>query len=436
MSFEKILTNWDLLEFLKDKKFNLPTEIQTKAIPLILKRKSLIAAAQTGTGKTLAYALPVVDLIKKQEERHGISMQKGAPTVIILTPTRELARQVEGVFKEISHFAKCRVRLFVSGESVQKNTSSIKGAVDILITVPGKLVTALRKKEIYAEFCQCMVIDEADQVIDPSFAKDLQAITRQLPQDCQFALFSATIPENFDELKTTLFGDHAFESLMLKGTHKVRENIETFNIFLAYKEKMAFTVEFLKKHKGGQGIIFTNQKEDAIALFDHLQKEFPQRKMAILHGGMTPRERKLAYNKFVDDAALLICTDIAARGLDIEGLSWVLNYDLPFDAIYYIHRVGRTGRRGAPGQAFNFVTAKDEKLITKINQAILQQDTLKIRPLEMMKRPKKQLEQKKKVQTTKQIVKREEDKLKQKRAPAKVAKRSPGFARRKKAGKR
>ncbi len=432
MSFEKLLTNWDLLEYLKEKKFSSPTEIQVKAIPLLLKRKSLVAAAQTGTGKTLAYALPLVDLVKRQEERHGINMQKGAPTAIVLVPTRELARQVEGVFKEISHFAKCRVRLYVSGESVQKNTSSIKAPVDILITVPGKLATAIKKKELYVDFCQCLVIDEADQVIDQSFAKELQAIQKELPVETQRVLFSATVPDNFDEMKQTIFADHPFESLILKGTHKVRENIETYNIFLGYTEKPQFAVEFLKKHKGGQGIIFVNQKEDSIALFEHLQKEFPNRKLALLHGGMTPRERKISYKKFSEDSALLICTDIAARGLDVEGLAWVLNYDLPFDAIYYIHRVGRTGRRGAPGQAFNFVTAKDDKLISKINQAILQQDTLKIKPLEMLKKPKKVVEAKKKLQTAKQIVKREEEKLKQKRGPTKTTKWSPRFARKKK----
>lgn len=420
MSFDKMFTNWDILDYLKENKFKKPTEVQEKAIPLLIKGKSLSVAAQTGTGKTLAYALPAINLIKKLEEKEGHNEENGAPLVIVLSPTRELARQVQRVIKGITHHAKCRVRLLASGESGKKIQSATNGPVDILITVPGKLHQALKKGEIAGNNVRMLILDEADQLLDAGFSKEIAQI-KTFFVGPQIALFSATIPLKFEESRKALFPDVQFEELMLKGTHLIRQNIETFNIFMAYTEKQKFTVEYIQKVGRGQGIIFLNQKEHAAELHKYLLAQFPNKKFHLLHGAMTPQERKKSYNKFVKEQGILISTDISARGIDIDGLSWVLNYDLPFDSVYYIHRVGRTGRQGKPGVAYNFVTAKDEKLIANINRAIIEQDTLKIRPLELMNKSKGPA--KKKAPPTRKAA------AAAKRA--KNVKRSPGFARKK-----
>lgn len=420
MSFEKLFTSRDILDYLKENKFKNPTEIQEKAIPLLNKGKSLTATAQTGTGKTLAYALPAINLIKKIEEREGGNVENGAPQVVILTPTRELARQVQTVIKGITHFAKCRVRLFASGESMEKTLSITKGPVEILISVPGKLLQALKKGEIAGNNVRMLVIDEADQLLDKGFSTEIAEIKSYII-DAQVVLFSATIPLDFDGFKKSVFPDVDFETITLKGTHQVKQNIETYNVYLSYKEKPKFAIEFLKKMGRGQGIIFLNQKEHAEELYKFLLEEYSNRKFHLLHGGMTPKDRKKSYRKFVEEKGVLISTDISARGIDIAGLAWVLNYDLPFDSIYYIHRVGRTGRNGVSGVAYNFVTAKDEKLIAKINTAIKEQDTLRIRPLEMLK--KKQTSNKTQAPAKVKDVKKYHDKK---------IKKKPGFSRRKK----
>ncbi len=421
MSFDKMFTNWDILDYLKENKFKNPTEIQQKAIPLLIKGKSLAAAAQTGTGKTLAYALPAINLVKKLEEKEGINEENGAPLVVILSPTRELARQVQGVIKGITHNAKCKVRLLASGESSKKTVSATHGPVDILITVPGKLHQSLKKGDIAGNNVRMLILDEADQLLDAGFSKEIAAI-KSFMLEPQIALFSATIPLKFDEFRKSVFPDVQFDTLLLKGTHKVQQNIETYNVYLAYTEKPKFTVEYIKKVGKGQGIIFLNQKEHAETLYKFLLEEFPKRKFHLLHGGMTPQDRKKSYRKFVEEKGILISTDISARGIDIEGLSWVLNYDLPFDSVYYIHRVGRTGRQGKDGIAYNFVTAKDEKLIAKINAAILEQDTLKIKPLELLKKNRAGASSPKNAPAKKAAGKHK----------AKRVKKSPGFARKKK----
>ena len=184
-SFKDLLTVFELFDYLDDVSIKDPTAIQCKAIPTILKHNDVVAFAPTGTGKTLAYALPVFELVKRNEERHGVNTMRGCPSVIVLTPTRELARQVFKVFKEISHFAKCRVRLFVSGESVEKNMSSVREPLEILITVPGKLVQGMKRNEISGDMVETVVIDEADQTIDTTFEKDLTENIHKIPNEAK-----------------------------------------------------------------------------------------------------------------------------------------------------------------------------------------------------------------------------------------------------------
>lgn len=382
MSFEKILSHPSVLAFLKEHKMKNPTSIQSQVIPDFIKGKSVNVVAKTGSGKTLAFALPVCELLKEDEANFPVADKKtafGKPRAVILAPTRELGLQLHKVFKSISHHAKMRIRLLAGGEGAKTNHLLARDNIDVLIATPGRLSNALKKKELNLKETKYIIMDEADQLLDMGFRKDLVNIYGSTDASLvHVGLFSATHSDELAEFCKTVFADVDFQLYNAEDKNKLTQSVRTFNIYVTDKEKNQMTEAFLKNQAKGRGIIFVNKHETVDALTLELAPKFPKMKFHSLHGEMEAKDRKKNYDRFLKEGGILISTDITARGMHIDDLVWVMNYDLPFEAVYYIHRCGRVGRMNAEGFAYNLVTPKDVNIISRINEAIKNQTAMRL----------------------------------------------------------
>lgn len=382
MNFEKIISNTQVLAFLDENKIKNPTPIQQQVIPDLIKGESVNVIAKTGSGKTLAFALPICELLKADEENFPQEHSKenfGKPRAVILAPTRELGLQLQKVFKSIGHHAKMRIRLLAGGEGAKTNHLLARDMIDVLIATPGRLSSALKKKELSLKNAKYLIMDEADQLLDMGFRKDLVNIYGSTDSSLvHIGLFSATHSNNLDEFCRTVFGDVEFSQYNTQEKNKLTQSVRTFNIYITDKEKNSMTEAFIKNQAKGRGIIFVNKHETVDALALELTSKFPKQKFHSLHGEMEARDRKKNYDRFLKEGGILISTDITARGMHIDDLVWVMNFDLPFEAVYYIHRCGRVGRMNAEGFAYNLVTPKDINIVSRINEAIRNQSALKL----------------------------------------------------------
>lgn len=382
MSFEQIFSHTAIISFLKEHKLSAPTKIQAEVIPDIIKGKSVNVIAKTGSGKTFCFALPICELLKFSEEDMPDKNPKahhGKPRAVVLAPTRELALQLQKVFKSITHHAKLRVRMLAGGEGAKVNHLLARDNIDILISTPGRLSSAIKKKEISLKETKYLIMDEADQLLEMGFKRDLESIYQACDEELvHLGLFSATHSKSLDEFRANLFSEIDFKDYNNEDRNKLTQNVRTFNIYLKDEEKISMTDTFLKKEAKGNGIIFANKHETVDLLYRELPAKFPKMKFHALHGEMEAKARKKAYDQFLKEGGVLISTDITARGMDIKNLMWVMNYDLPFEAVYYIHRCGRVGRAQNEGFAYNLVTPKDVNIVTRINEAIKNQTALKL----------------------------------------------------------
>jgi len=376
--FEKLGIDEDFNPFYSENDIKVPNAVQTKVIPKILEKKSIICVAQTGTGKTLAYALPLSEIIKKIEDEDGPSQLKGKPMVIIVAPTKELAVQISNVFKSISHHVKLRVRSLVGGQR-NKQTNTLKDqSFEILIGTPNKIVQVIKKGDISFHNLKALVFDEADTLFDMGFKKDIESIIYPVSYDhTDIHFFSATLPDSVETFLYEKFKKKTLEKVTFNESHKVQQKIETFNIYVSPHEKMQMVKMFLEKTAKGRGILFANQKNQVDEISKFLSEEMPNLKFKTLHGGLEQKERLAAHKAFVDGKSqVLVATDVAARGLDIKDLKWIFNFGLPKSAEFYLHRCGRTGRAGKTGTVYNLVTHYDSKLIGFINDAIKKSSNL------------------------------------------------------------
>jgi superfamily II DNA/RNA helicase len=379
--------------FFEEKGFKTATLIQKRVIPEILDRKSLIVLSETGSGKTLAYALPIASRIKEREERTGVNTVKGAPYALIVAPTRELASQIFQVFKGISYHAKVRVRDLTGGDTHAKMKSVASGSYEILIATPSRVKSALQKKELQLGQLQYVVFDEADQLFDMGFKRDLDFMIEYFDMNqVQFNFITATLPIEVENYIMEKFAEVKFTRIASDVSHAPQSRIETYNVKVTPEEKAMVVRMFLEKQAKGRGIIFTNQQNQADDLFKYLSEKMPKLKVRVLHGQLEKKERESAIRAFVEKKAqILVATDIAARGIDIPDLEWVVNFGLPKTGIYYLHRCGRVARGGRKGIVYNLVAHHDAKMIAMINQAIQTQQhlNLDIIPEEKMKAEKK-----------------------------------------------
>jgi len=359
MSFEKLGVFKPLLDAIQDLGYENPTTIQTRAIPLVLQKKDIFATAQTGTGKTAAFALPILQRLRKPVENKGVR-------AIILSPTRELSIQIHEDIRDLSKYMDIKTTILVGGKDLEKQKRAVNSGTEIIIATPGRLLEHI-ESGLNLSDVEVFVLDEADRMLDMGFTKDIRKIHPLLPKRHQTLLFSATFSDKVRKLSKLILTKPAFIE-----TSKQNTTVDTINQ-IAYEVDTARKAELLAYLIGSrnfpQVLVFTKTKVSADALSIELKKD--GLKCGVIHGDKTKANRLKTLTQFKEGKfKVLVATDIASRGLDIEELPYVINYELPSVPEDYIHRVGRTGRAGRLGEAISLIDIYEKYDIKEIEKLI------------------------------------------------------------------
>jgi ATP-dependent RNA helicase RhlE len=358
MSFQSLGLSQPVLQALALKDYTHATPIQQQAIPTLLKGRDLLGIAQTGTGKTAAFMLPSIDRLRATDKRAG----PRACRMLVLAPTRELASQIAESARSYSQFSQVKVATVFGGTSVGKNRQDLARGVDVLVATPGRLIDLIEQRYLTLAEVEILVLDEADQMLDLGFIHALKQIVRLLPAKRQTLFFSATMPKTIKDLADKFLTDPAQVSVAPAAT--TVERVDQYVTFVQQAEKQALLTMMLRHGFSERGnmdrvLIFTRTKHGA----DRVVKLLAGNGIAAnaIHGNKSQPQRERALAEFKGGKAkILIATDIAARGIDVSGVSHVINFELPNVAEQYVHRIGRTARAGAAGVAIAFC-ADDEK---------------------------------------------------------------------------
>lgn len=341
--------------------YKTPTLIQAKAIPVILKKQDLVGIAQTGTGKTASFTLPILEILTSSKGRARM------PRALILEPTRELAIQVADNLKQYGQHLKLNHALLVGGESIVEQKEILNRGVDIIIATPGRLMDLFDKGAILLNQIKVLVIDEADRMLDMGFIPDVEKIISYLPKTRQTLLLSATMSSEIKKLTDSFLFNPT--EITVAPPSSVATTIESGLIIVHEKKKRDTLRELLRKDDVKNAIIFCNRKRDVDILTRSLNRHGFQ--SSALHGDLTQQLRTKTMEEFKNgDIQYLVCSDVAARGIDIDNLSHVFNFDLPRHAEDYVHRIGRTGRAGRTGHAYSIATEDDKEVIEAIEALI------------------------------------------------------------------
>ncbi|MFZ4116650.1 MAG: DEAD/DEAH box helicase [Chthoniobacterales bacterium] len=324
-----------------------PTPIQAQAIPKILQGKDLIASAQTGTGKTAAFSLPLLTLL---------GSEKGYPRCLILEPTRELALQVEEALRDFSFFSSLRVAVLYGGVGYGAQKKKLEEGVDIIVATPGRLLDLLTQGETTLKNIEILVLDEVDRMLDMGFLPDVRRLVEQCPKKRQTLLFSATIPDEIERLSSWCMIDP--EKINIGERRSASESVTHAFYPVAMAQKFELLQTLLERTDFQSVLIFCRTKDGADRIARQLLNE--KHKVGVLHSNRSQQERMDALDGFKNGRyEVMVATDIAARGIDIAGVSHVINYDVPQHPEDYVHRIGRTGRAAALGDAFTIMTVED-----------------------------------------------------------------------------
>ena len=361
MPFGKLGLSQSVVDAAKAKGYSDPTPIQLRAIPLILSGRDVIGSAQTGTGKTAAFALPILS----QLERH----QPGPPRALILEPTRELAAQVETSFRDYSRFTDLRTLVIFGGVGYGRQNDGLKAGSDIIVATPGRLLDHLEQGNIRLDHVSHVVLDEADRMLDMGFLPDVRRILEKCPRKRHTALFSATIPPQIETL--IQWAMHNPETIEIGARRSPAETVKHVIYPVSDQQKTDLLLDLLNRVNYDSVIIFCRTKHGADLVASTLKRA--NHAVAVLHSNRTQREREQALEGFRNGKfEVLVATDIAARGLDIADVSHVINYDVPQHPEDYIHRIGRTGRAETTGDAFTIMIAEDAAHVYAIERFISQ----------------------------------------------------------------
>ena len=352
MSFETLELHASLLRAIEACRFTAPTEIQQQAIPLALAGRDVMASAQTGTGKTAAFVLPALQRLLTEAPRSG-----RGPRVLVLTPTRELAQQVTDNIAQFSKFCRLSSGSIVGGLPYPKQIKLLQQPLDLLVATPGRLMDHMERGRVDFGRLELLVLDEADRMLDMGFIDAVKTIAAALPAERQTLLFSATLEGRVLDVAKRLLKDPARIQLAV-ATRSHDSITQMLHDADDATHKHALLSHWLKQHGMYQAVVFTNTKRGAAKLAKRLESE--GHTSAALHGDMNQNQRRRTVEQMRrGKVQVLVATDVAARGLDIQGISHVVNYDLPMVAEDYIHRIGRTGRGGATGVAITLLGADD-----------------------------------------------------------------------------
>lgn len=386
MSFKDLKLNRPILRAVAEAGYDNPTLVQEKTIPLVLEKKDVIVSAQTGTGKTAAFALPILQLLfdKQDAPKKGKTIR-----ALIVSPTRELATQILENFKTYSTYTNLRTTVVFGGTSIEPQIDIIKKGVDILIATPGRLLDLHKQDVINLDYVETLVLDEADLMLDMGFIDDVKKIERLCTQEKQILLFSATIPFKVEQLANTIL--NAPERIEVTTNSSTSKNINQVLYYVPKRNKIELCLHLLRNTIKGNILIFRRTKFGVDKLEQTLLKNGYN--VATLHGDKSQNLRDEALQSFkTNKVNILIATDVAARGIDINELDAVINFDLPNVPETYVHRVGRTARAGKSGIAYSLCSADEKTYIASIQQLIqLQLDVIEDHPYPLDPKAKKEV---------------------------------------------
>ncbi len=364
MLFEELNLIEPILKALKQEGYTQPTPIQEQSIPLILKGKDLLGCAQTGTGKTAAFAIPILQLLYQQKQQH--KEQKTIKS-LILTPTRELAIQIEESFKAYGRNTGLKHLVVFGGVSQNPQTEALQRGVDILVATPGRLLDLMNQRFVNLQHIQILVLDEADRMLDMGFVNDVKKVIAKLPAKRQTLFFSATMPSEIKQLADTILNKP--ERVEVTPVSSTADTIEQALFMVEKSDKKDLLLHLLKDKTIQTALVFTRTKHGA----DKVVKDLLRANITAeaIHGNKSQNARQRALSNFkARTTRILVATDIAARGIDVDELTHVINYELPNVPETYVHRIGRTGRAGASGIALSFCDAEEQDFLKDIHKLI------------------------------------------------------------------
>ncbi len=375
MKFTELGLRAEILRAIAEQGYDTPTPIQAQAIPVVLEGRDLMAAAQTGTGKTAGFTLPILQLLSARDS--GLSLKRFKPRCLVLVPTRELAVQVHDSVRTYGRHLRLKATAIYGGVGMGAQLSALKSGVDIIVATPGRLLDHIEQRSADLSGIEILVLDEADRMLDMGFIRDIRRIIALLPKKKQSLLFSATFSDEIRGLATGLLNDPL-------GVEVARRNapaeLVSQTVYHVDRErKRDLLIQLIDDHGWHQVLVFTRTKHGADALSDRLAKAGI--KSAALHGNKSQNQRQRALDDFKRlKLNVLVATDIAARGIDIDELPHVVNYELPNVPEDYVHRIGRTGRAGSSGQAVSLVCVDEHKLLRDIESLLKRAIEKKVQP--------------------------------------------------------
>jgi ATP-dependent RNA helicase RhlE len=362
MTFQELNLIEPINKALKYEGYTQPTPIQAQSIPIVLNGTDLLGCAQTGTGKTAAFAIPILQILSKKHLH-------GKPTIksLILTPTRELAIQIDESFDAYGRFTDIRHAVIFGGVSQHSQVDALRRGVDVLVATPGRLIDLINQGFVNLQHLEIFVLDEADRMLDMGFIHDVKRIIKLLPERRQTLFFSATMPPVIMKLAQTILKNP--KKVEVTPVSSTAEKISQSVYFVEKNEKIHLLLHLLKNPKMDSVLVFTRTKHGA----DRVVKALARTNIGALaiHGNKSQNARQNALNNFkTRQTRVLVATDIAARGIDVDDLAFVINYELPNIPETYVHRIGRTGRAGAEGVAISFCEAEERPYLKDIIKLI------------------------------------------------------------------
>lgn len=368
MKFEDYKIHEDIKKGVRELGWKRPTDIQYKSIPNILNSEDLLAVAQTGTGKTAAFAIPVVDQIYKKKKRQA---RYSGIKCLIMAPSHELALQIEEVIKSIAKYTSVKVLALIGGVDQEPQIRNLNKGVDIVVATPGRMFDLISQGHLRPHQIEILILDEADYMLDLGFIKDIKDIIIKLPKRRQTLFFSATINDKIKKIAYKIVKQNAIR-IQLSPKDPVSRNIDHFVLFVEMDHKRFYLERLIAENPKAKIIVFVRTKVRAERVSKAMRRvDIPS---ITLHGDKDQEERVEVLHKFRSNKVdLLIATDVAARGIDIPDVSIVVNYDLPEESENYVHRVGRTGRGKRRGHAYSFCAIEEKHILEEI-EAFLQSE--------------------------------------------------------------
>jgi ATP-dependent RNA helicase RhlE len=364
MTFQELNLIEPITKALTEEGYTTPTPIQAKAIPLILQHRDLLGCAQTGTGKTAAFAIPMLQIL---EEKPKNKNEKGPIRALILTPTRELAIQIGESFAAYGHFTDISHTVIFGGVGQKPQTDALRKGVDILIATPGRLLDLINQGFVHLKQLEIFVLDEADRMLDMGFVHDVKKILKLLPAKRQSLFFSATMPPVIMTLADTILSNPA--KVEVTPVSSTADTIKQSVYFVDKSDKNNLLLHILKDDTIATALVFTRTKHGADKVVKVLRKAGVTSEA--IHGNKSQNARQNALKNFKSQTTrVLVATDIAARGIDVDDLTHVINYEIPNIPETYVHRIGRTGRAGAKGTAFSFCDVDEKGYLKDIHKLI------------------------------------------------------------------